>query len=87
MNRPTALLLAPLAAIALSACNPPVESHADLCPNLLIEEALPAPAASPTGTWDVTYTVTQTEGAGVASIGYRDANGAVVTVPGPTIPF
>jgi hypothetical protein len=87
VNRPIVLLSAALAAVALTACNPPVESHADLCPNLLIEEALPAPAASPTGTWDVTYAVTQTEGAGVASIGYRDASGAVVTVPGPTIPF
>ncbi len=87
MNRPATLLFAALAVAALPACNPPVESHADLCPNLLIEEALPTPAASPTGTWDVTYTVTQTDGAGVASIGYRDASGAVVTVTGPTVPF
>jgi hypothetical protein len=87
VNRSIALVVAAVAASALLACNPPVESHADLCPTLLIEEALPAPQALPTGTWDVTYTVKQTDGAGVASIGYRDAAGATVTVSGPAIPY
>jgi hypothetical protein len=87
VNRSVALLAATIAASALLACNPPIASHDDLCPTLLIEEALPAPQASPTGTWDVTYTVTQTDGAGVASVGYRDAAGALVTVTGPSIPF
>jgi hypothetical protein len=74
-----------LAATLLASCGS--DSSSSSCPNLGVDEVLPAPLLSQTGVWDVTYTATRTTGATVTSLQYRDSSGILQTSASPSFPF
>lgn len=70
-------------AMLLSSCGGSSDTVVVDCPGLALDFVLPAPLASPTGTWEVTYTATSTGGASMTSLQWRDETGALVSVTPP----
>jgi hypothetical protein len=85
MKRPGNHAFALLAATLLASCGS--DTSIALCPNLGVDDVLPAPVLSTTGVWDVTYTATMTPGATVTSLQYRDSAGVLQTSASPSLPF
>lgn len=74
-----------LAALLVTSCG--TSNTTSYCPDLFTDTILPEPTFFPGQNWEVIYTVSTTGGAPVNSIQYRNAQGTLVTVNNPVLPW